>query len=153
MKRAHSADPESASVSSRKSPSAGPFAGDVTPPDSSAPGGPLSSSSSAFPGSLSAGAASLFGKSSLPADDSAVVGSPMKKARPSIAGLDDPPNSVFPVGTAGLGDVLAKAEAAEAARRKLGAALAAAVKGEGGGAEGKGKDKLDGDAMEEEEEL
>jgi hypothetical protein len=79
--------------------------------------------------------ASLFGKG-LP-DDSAVVGSPMKKARPSIAGLDDINGAAgtFPA----LGNVLAKAEAAEAAKR--GEEPKAAV------IEGKGEDK----EMEEEE--
>ncbi|OIW25021.1 hypothetical protein CONLIGDRAFT_78598 [Coniochaeta ligniaria NRRL 30616] len=107
LKRAHSADPESASIGSRKSPSAGPFAGETTPPDSGAAAGkaavpPLSG-------------ASLFGKSWENDAAAAVVGSPMKKARPSIAGLDDVnggASSSYPQ----LGDVLAKAEAAQAAQ-------------------------------------
>ncbi|KAH6616988.1 hypothetical protein F5144DRAFT_596104 [Chaetomium tenue] len=67
LKRAHSADPDSAS-SPRKSPSAGI----ATPPEAATPGGlaPLG------------GAAGIFGKSLT--DDSNVVGSPLKKARPSL---------------------------------------------------------------------
>ncbi|KAB5566536.1 hypothetical protein GE09DRAFT_1171620 [Coniochaeta sp. 2T2.1] len=99
LKRQHSADPESASVSSRKSPSAGPFTGEATPPD--------------VPGAQPITGAALFGKSL--ETDSAIVGSPMKKARPSIAGLDDVNgglSSSFPQ----LGDVLAKAEAGQKAK-------------------------------------
>jgi len=123
LKRAHSADPESASASSRKSPSTGPFTGEATPPDSGAAAvAPLSG-------------AALFGKSL--ENDSAVVGSPLKKARPSVAGLDDV-NGALPSGSLPqLGDVLAKAEADQKA--KQGAAAELDVKG--------------GEVMEEEEEL
>jgi len=79
--------------------------------------------------------AALFGKSL--ENDSAVVGSPLKKARPSVAGLDDV-NGALPSGSLPqLGDVLAKAEADQKA--KQGAAAELDVKG--------------GEVMEEEEEL
>lgn len=101
LKRAHSADPDSAS-SPRKSPSAGI----ATPPETVAPGGlaPLG------------GAAGIFGKSLT--DDSNVVGSPLKKARASLGGADaigggDSTGGSFPPA---LGDILAKAQAAQASQ-------------------------------------
>lgn len=108
LKRAHSADPESASASSRKSPSTGPFTGETTPPELSAGGQASSSVPQGVPPPPLSGA-SLFSKSW--ENDAAAVGSPMKKARPSIAGLDDANG-----GVPQLGDVLAKAEAAQAAK-------------------------------------
>jgi len=95
LKRAHSADPDSAD--SRKSPSAGPFGKELTPPDTR--GGQPIPGASAGP----------FGKS-LP--DESIVGSPLKKHRASVAeGMDDEkaarPSSFPPA----LGDILAKAEA------------------------------------------
>ncbi|KAL2258565.1 hypothetical protein VTK26DRAFT_8087 [Humicola hyalothermophila] len=130
LKRAHSADPDSAS-SPRKSPSAGAS----TPPERTGSG-----ESSLAPGAT----AGVFGgRPGLP-DDSAVVGSPLKKARPSLgteaaAGLGGdlmaaaasasavaatttaattttttaPAGSASPFPSA-LGDVLAKAQAAHA---------------------------------------
>ena len=59
-------------------------------------------------------AGSLFGKS-LPEDHN-IIGSPLKKARPSISGdLGDLKSGMFPPA---LGDILAKAEAAQAAANK-----------------------------------
>jgi hypothetical protein len=71
--------------------------------------------------------ASLFGRSL--ENDSAVVGSPLKKARASIAGLDDingvgGPSLALPQ----LGDVLAKAEADQKAKQE--AATKGGEKGE-----------------------
>lgn len=101
LKRAYDADQDSASASPGKSPGAAPLAGDITPPEGAKP----------IPGLPSS---SLFSRS-LP--DDTIIGSPLKKARPSIAGLDDDvpagqPRSFPP----GLGDVLARAEAAQAAQ-------------------------------------
>ncbi|KAK3381593.1 hypothetical protein B0H63DRAFT_209319 [Podospora didyma] len=90
LKRAHSVEPDSAN-SSRKSPSAG----EATPPEGVKPTIGLSSTT-------------LFGRS-LPEDS--VVGSPLKKARPSISEV----GGAFPPA---LGDILAKAEAAQAAQSK-----------------------------------
>ncbi|KAK3945585.1 hypothetical protein QBC46DRAFT_94711 [Diplogelasinospora grovesii] len=107
LKRAHSAEPESA-TSSRKSPSAAPSAREETPPEGAKP----------IPGASTSTPGGLFGKS-LPEDS--IIGSPLKKARPSISevgGLGDPTRpggSSFPPA---LGDVLAKAEAAQAAQYK-----------------------------------
>jgi hypothetical protein len=155
LKRAHSADPESASASSRKSPSAGPFTGGdaaagTTPPDAGATattgGGLLSSSLQPLSG------ASLFGKSLENDASTATVGSPLKKARPSIAGLDD-------VNVPQLGDVLAKAEAGEREKAAAAAAAGSRVGGAGlqpaaslGTSAGASAGPA-GDAMEEEEEL
>ncbi|KAK0628927.1 hypothetical protein B0T17DRAFT_614778 [Bombardia bombarda] len=109
LKRAHSADPDSA-ASSRKSPSTGPLSGEATPPEGI---------NKPFLGSGLSSAA-VFGKS-LPEDS--VIGSPMKKARPSISGeipevkiggannvggSSGSSSASFP---SALGDVLAKAEA------------------------------------------
>ena len=59
-------------------------------------------------------AGSLFGKS-LPEDHN-IIGSPLKKARPSISGdLGELKPGMFPPA---LGDILAKAEAAQAAANK-----------------------------------
>lgn len=126
LKRAHSADPESASASSRKSPSSGPFTGEATPPEGGASLPPLSG-------------ASLFSKSF--ESDAAVVGSPLKKARPSIAGLDDANGggAASGAGLPQLGDVLAQAEAG----RKDTAPEAGKAADQKGGTE----------VMEEEEEL
>ncbi|KAK3384325.1 hypothetical protein B0T24DRAFT_80632 [Lasiosphaeria ovina] len=97
LKRAHSAEPDSA-ASSRKSPSTGA----ATPPSTEAPKPSIGLSST-----------TLFGKS-LPEDS--VVGSPLKKARPSISeGAGTRTGGGFPPG---LGDILAKAEAAQAAHNK-----------------------------------
>lgn len=95
LKRAYSADLDSAAASS-VSPSAGPHGGSVTPPEAQQP---------------SKLGTSIFG-SSFP--DDAIVGSPLKKSRPSLAEgatVDDSGRAaVFPPA---LGDVLAKAEAAQ----------------------------------------
>ena len=97
LKRAHSAEPDSAaSTTSRKSPSMGPFGGELTPP--------TMTGAQPIPGAST----NVFGKS-LPND--AVVGSPLKKQRPSFAeGMSDDASrpASFPPA---LGDVLAKAEA------------------------------------------
>ena len=58
-------------------------------------------------------AAPLFGKS-LPEDHN-IIGSPLKKARPSISDIGDLKPGMFP---SALGDILAKAEAAQAAANK-----------------------------------
>ncbi|KXX75818.1 hypothetical protein MMYC01_207687 [Madurella mycetomatis] len=102
LKRAHSAEPDSAS-SPRKSPSAGA----ATPPQN-----PLGA------GGMASAAAGIFGKS-LP-EDSDVIGSPMKKARPSIGDVGDlsaggSPSGSFPTPSA-LGDILAKAQASQASQ-------------------------------------
>ena len=107
LKRAHSAEPDSA-ASSRKSPSAGPSTGDAaTPP---------TATDSVFPPLSGISSAALFGKS-LPEDS--VIGSPLKKARPSIS---EGAGKGFGVGNASfshaLGDILAKAEASQAAQNK-----------------------------------
>ena len=105
LKRAHSADIDSAS-SPRKSPSAGVS----TPPEQPVNVGlaPLG------------GAAGIFGKNLT--DDSDVVGSPLKKARPSLGGdasiggdIGSSTGGSFP---SALGDVLAKAQAAQASQDK-----------------------------------
>ncbi|KAK4126987.1 hypothetical protein N657DRAFT_677690 [Parathielavia appendiculata] len=111
LKRAHSAEPDSAS-SPRKSPSAGVS----TPPETSVAGSgfaPLG------------GAAGIFGKNLADDTTANLVGSPLKKARPSlgadasvggggsdIAGTSSPAvgGSSFPPA---LGDILAKAQAAQ----------------------------------------
>ncbi|KAK1759642.1 hypothetical protein QBC47DRAFT_437638 [Echria macrotheca] len=98
LKRQHSAEPESA-TSSRKSPGATSLAGEAaTPPESGKP--------SALAGMSTAG---LFGKS-FPEDN--VIGSPLKKARPSISDVSELKPGMFPPA---LGDILAKAEAAQKA--------------------------------------
>ncbi|KAK3332070.1 hypothetical protein B0T19DRAFT_93990 [Cercophora scortea] len=98
LKRAHSVEPDSAS-SSRKSPSAGPLAGEATPPEGEKP---------MFGGMSST---TLFGRN-LPEDN--VIGSPLKKARPSISEIPGLSSAFSPA----LGDILAKAEAAQAAHKK-----------------------------------
>ncbi|KAK3901627.1 hypothetical protein C8A05DRAFT_44765 [Staphylotrichum tortipilum] len=114
LKRAHSAEPDSAS-SPRKSPSAGVS----TPPELTA------GSSGLAP--LGTSAAGIFGKSL--ADDANVIGSPLKKARPSLGG-DVSGAADIGGGSAGsfapaLGDILAKAQAAQAGQDKDGAAAPA----------------------------
>jgi hypothetical protein len=64
-------------------------------------------------------AASIFGKS-LPEEN--IIGSPLKKARPSISDIGDLKPGMFPPA---LGDILAKAEAAQAAQDKSKSAPAA----------------------------
>ena len=75
--------------------------GEATPPEGA--------KSSSLAGMSTAG---LFGRS-LPEDN--VVGSPLKKARPSIGDIGDLKPGMFPPA---LGDILAKAEAAQAAANK-----------------------------------
>lgn len=100
LKRAHSVEPDSAN-SSRKSPGAPSLAGEATPPEGGKP---------TLPGMS---VAALFGKS-LPEDN--IIGSPLKKARPSISGIGDlRTGGSFPPA---LGDILAKAEAAQATKDK-----------------------------------
>lgn len=146
LKRAHSADPESASASSRKSPSTGPFTGETTPPEPSAGGG--QPSSSVPPPPLSG--ASLFGKSWENDSAAAVVGSPMKKARPSIAGLDDAAANGGG-GVPQLGDVLAKAEAAQAAKVQQQQQQQQGVGSKAQASAGPGVTHVGGEGMEEEE--
>ncbi|KAM7224004.1 hypothetical protein V8F06_000477 [Rhypophila decipiens] len=98
LKRAHSAEPDSA-ASSRKSPSAAP-SGAATPP---------TATESVFPPLSGISSTAFLGKS-LPEDN--VIGSPLKKARPSVSegagkGLGGG-NASFT-----LGDILAKAEASQ----------------------------------------
>ncbi|KAK4454137.1 hypothetical protein QBC34DRAFT_178193 [Podospora aff. communis PSN243] len=101
LKRAHSAEPESA-TSSRKSPGANSLATEAaTPPEGGKPAALTGMS-----------AASIFGKG-LPEDN--VIGSPLKKARPSISDIGELKPGMFPPA---LGDILAKAEAAQAAKNK-----------------------------------
>jgi len=101
LKRAHSAEPDSA-TSSRKSPGATSLTGEAaTPPE----GGNFA------PTGMSA--AAIFGKS-LPEDN--VVGSPLKKARASIS--DSSPLSNPGMFPPALGDILAKAEASKTAQDK-----------------------------------
>ncbi|KAK4145264.1 uncharacterized protein C8A04DRAFT_35978 [Dichotomopilus funicola] len=112
LKRAHSADPDGVSTP-RKSPSAGV----TTPPnEATTPGGlaPLGST------------AGIFGKSL--ADDANIVGSPLKKARPSLGadvGLGGGDLGGGPGGSgagtnfpSALGDILAKAQAAQASQNQ-----------------------------------
>ncbi|KAK0742463.1 hypothetical protein B0T21DRAFT_282697 [Apiosordaria backusii] len=119
LKRAHSADPDAAS-----SPSKSPNTGAATPPDGTA-SGPAA-------GSMPTGLAGMFGKS-LP-DDSNIIGSPMKKARPSLGDIGElkgglgggigggsPGTTSGPAFTSALGDILAKAEAAQANKNQKGA--------------------------------
>ncbi|KAK3303303.1 uncharacterized protein B0T15DRAFT_513499 [Chaetomium strumarium] len=111
LKRAHSAEPDNAS-----SPSKSPSAGVATPPEL-APSGlaPLG------------GPAGIFGKNL--AEDANTVGSPLKKARPSVGADAGLPGNVagnlagatasgsFP---SALGDVLSKAQAAQTGQGETG---------------------------------
>lgn len=54
----------------------------------------------------------IFGKA-FPEDN--IIGSPLKKARPSISDINDIKPGMFPPA---LGDILAKAEAAQAAKNQ-----------------------------------
>ncbi|KAL2133715.1 hypothetical protein VTI74DRAFT_1841 [Chaetomium olivicolor] len=127
LKRAHSAEPDnSASGSARESPGVGI----TTPPESAAaPGGlaPLG------------GAAGIFGKALT--EDASVVGSPLKKARPSLGAGDLSPATTAAAAAAAatnpgvsaafppaFGDVLSKAQAAQAGQSKAGAAAEEPVK-------------------------
>jgi hypothetical protein len=128
LKRAHSAEPDSAS-SPRKSPSAGVS----TPPEA-----PAAGSSGLAP--LGSGVAGIFGKSLADESNANLVGSPLKKARPSlgadagvIGGGGGGSGEIGGVGGAGrftpaLGDVLAKAQAAQAGQDQDGASAAPGVK-------------------------
>lgn len=106
LKRAHSAEPDNQS-SPRKSPSTEA----ATPPEGPNPVGI---------GNV-AGVVGMFGGRSLPDDN--IIGSPMKKARPSIGDIGDLKGSPGGIGGTGtfspaLGDILAKAEAAQASKNK-----------------------------------
>ncbi|TPX18863.1 uncharacterized protein E0L32_011478 [Thyridium curvatum] len=132
LKRQHSADPDGSLAASgmpRKSPSAGPFGGSETPPETKGgqpiPGASSSSSGAAAAGGMATGTAGMFGKSF----DDAIVGSPLKKHRASIHGIGDeseeaPRPASFPPA---LGDVLAKAEAAQQQKQQQQTKQAAAV--------------------------
>ncbi|KAH8884671.1 hypothetical protein GQ53DRAFT_829626 [Thozetella sp. PMI_491] len=99
LKRAHSADPDS-TASPRKSPSAAPSGEETTPTPATSHVESIKTTG-------------ILAKS-LP--DETTIGSPLKKARPSIGGADSESakiNARFPPA---LGDVLAKAEAAQAAK-------------------------------------
>ncbi|CAK7216196.1 hypothetical protein SCUCBS95973_002728 [Sporothrix curviconia] len=146
LKRQHSVDPDSATASAnsfRKSPSAGPFGGELTPTDGSGAtpntGGLAPSSATATAGGGASGpeasslatsaTSSIFGKS-LP--DEAVIGSPLKRHRASVAeGSEGDPRSVLNSGAfpPALGDILAKAEAAYS-RAGQSSALSAALGGQ-----------------------
>ncbi|ERS99297.1 uncharacterized protein SPSK_04046 [Sporothrix schenckii 1099-18] len=133
LKRQHSVDPDSAAASSnaaRKSPSTGPFGGELTPTEGSGAtpsasglaSGVASAVSGGTGGSVSGGDGSVLGTSAnsgllygkgLP--DDTVIGSPLKRHRASVAeGSEADPRSVFNSGAfpPALGDILAKAEAA-----------------------------------------
>lgn len=71
---------------------------------------------------MASATAGIFGKG-LP-EDSDVIGSPMKKARPSIGDVGDlsaggSPSGSFPTPSA-LGDILAKAQASQASQDQAG---------------------------------
>ncbi|CAP66643.1 uncharacterized protein PODANS_4_8490 [Podospora anserina S mat+] len=118
IRRAHSAEPDAA-----PSPSKSPNTGAATPPDGTGVG-------SAAAGSMPTGLAAMFGKS-LP-DDTNIIGSPMKKARPSLGDIGElkgglggsgSPGTTSGAGfTSALGDILAKAEAAQASKGQTGVA-------------------------------
>ncbi|KAK4229458.1 hypothetical protein QBC38DRAFT_110107 [Podospora fimiseda] len=78
LKRAHSADPDSLGSPTKKSPNLETGGGTATPPDAAGKTGTTPSSAT--------GLAGLFGKS-LTDDSSNIVGSPMKKARPSVGDI------------------------------------------------------------------
>ncbi len=106
LKRQHSVEPESAGASgaSRKSPSAGPLGGELTPPEIKG--------AQPIPGAST----TLFGKSF---PDDAIVGSPLKKHRPSVTeGADGDQGTRASSFPPALGDVLAKAEAAQQQQQK-----------------------------------
>ncbi|CAK7219996.1 hypothetical protein SBRCBS47491_004040 [Sporothrix bragantina] len=139
LKRQHSVDPDSAAASAnafRKSPSAGP--GGETPTEGGstpntgglAPPSAAGGASAAEASSLGTSAtSSIFGKS-LP--DEAVIGSPLKRHRASVAeGSEGDPRSVLNSGAfpPALGDILAKAEAAYS-RAGQSSALSAALGGQ-----------------------
>ncbi|CAK7264722.1 hypothetical protein SEPCBS57363_001224 [Sporothrix epigloea] len=155
LKRQHSIDPVNAGTSadaSRKSPSTGPFGGELTPPEGNvaAPNtaGQASSSLYATAGGASIAEASsleasttssIFGKS-LP--DESVVGSPLKRHRASVAeNFEGDPRSILGVFPPALGDVLAKAEAAYS-RAGQSSALSAALGGQLGTPPGPGNSGL-----------
>ncbi|GAP88277.1 putative beta-lactamase-type transpeptidase fold domain-containing protein [Rosellinia necatrix] len=94
LKRQHSAEPDSADGSTRKSPSAGPYAGDSTPPRLSQPARPAPD---AAPSLLS----QAFTAES-------TIGSPMKKHRANADDATEDRSANFP---SALGDVLGRATA------------------------------------------
>ncbi|KAK4164510.1 hypothetical protein QBC43DRAFT_47678 [Cladorrhinum sp. PSN259] len=120
LKRAHSADPDSLG-SPKKSPNLDTGGDAATPPDATKSGTPLSAT----------GLAGIFGKS-LPDDSSNIVGSPMKKARPSVGDIagelkgSGPAGSASAIGGASgafapaLGDILAKVEASQGGQGQKG---------------------------------
>ncbi|KAK3994602.1 hypothetical protein QBC44DRAFT_42248 [Cladorrhinum sp. PSN332] len=119
LKRAHSADPDSLG-SPKKSPNLDSGGGAATPPDASGKSGTPSSAT---------GLAGLFGKSLPAGDDSNIVGSPMKKARPSLGdiGGELKAGSAAAIGgsasatfSPALGDILAKVEASQAGQGQKG---------------------------------
>ncbi|KAL1839385.1 hypothetical protein VTJ49DRAFT_1587 [Mycothermus thermophilus] len=122
LKRAHSAEPDSVA---RKSPNTEGSTDVHTPPDSTTPTTGLAPLG---------GPAGLFGKS-LDSDASNVIGSPLKKARPSLgndasiggslSGTTGTGGSSTPGGAGSsfppaLGDILAKAQAAQASQGQSG---------------------------------
>ncbi|CAK7201226.1 hypothetical protein SEUCBS139899_003929 [Sporothrix eucalyptigena] len=164
LKRQHSVDPDSAAASSntfRKSPSAGPFGGELTPTEGSAPSaaGLAAGVASAAAGASGTEASSLgtsatssmFGKS-LP--DDSVIGSPLKRHRASVAeGTEGDPRSVLNSGAfpPALGDILAKAEAAYS-RAGQSSALSAALGGSLGTSPSAPAPAVASPALKEEEE-
>lgn len=96
LKRQHSAEPESAGGSNdHKSPSAGPYGGESTPPTASQPDRPAAEG-----GALGLLAAAFTNES--------IIGSPMKKHRANEDGATEDRSANFP---SALGDVLARATA------------------------------------------
>ncbi|KAI1734066.1 hypothetical protein F4680DRAFT_364931 [Xylaria scruposa] len=92
LKRQHSAEPEAAESNSQKSPSAGPLAGDSTPPEAT-------QSSWSAPETASSLLAQAFTAES-------TIGSPMKKQRANGDGTTEDRSVNFP---SALGDVLGRA--------------------------------------------
>ncbi|KAJ2968960.1 hypothetical protein NUW58_g10103 [Xylaria curta] len=96
LKRQHSAEPESAGSSQRKSPSSGPNGGDATPPETTQPDRPAPDTA---PSLLS----QAFTAES-------TIGSPMKKQRANADGATEDRSVNFP---SALGDVLGRATAGQ----------------------------------------
>ncbi|KAI0868766.1 hypothetical protein GGS24DRAFT_198230 [Hypoxylon argillaceum] len=91
LKRQHSVEPESAGGSNRKSPSAGPFTGGLTPPETTQP-------DPAAPEAVSSLLSQAFTAES-------TIGSPMKKQRANADGTIEDRSANFP---SALGDVLGR---------------------------------------------
>ncbi|KAI0442778.1 hypothetical protein F4803DRAFT_349126 [Xylaria telfairii] len=92
LKRQHSAEPESIGSNNRKSPSAGPYAGNSTPPETAQPDRPAPET-----------AANLLSQAFTA---ESTIGSPMKKHRANGDGTTEDRSVNFP---SALGDVLGRA--------------------------------------------